>query len=94
MRDPDSFKAELFRVDGGNWMFVAIPEEYAPDGTVAWGRCPVLATVDDSTWATSAWKDKAHGWLLPVPRKLRKDKTAGDIVTVALREDPARPWPR
>ena len=51
------FKAKLFRVDGGNWFFARIPKGRAPRATHAWGRTPVCARVDGTTWETSVWWD-------------------------------------
>ena len=44
----------------------------------------MLATVDGRAWATSVWRDRKHGTLLPVPKRLLGDKGAGDFVRVAL----------
>ena len=43
------------------------------------------ATVDGRAWATSVCGDRAHGTLLPVPKRLLGGKQAGDVVSVALR---------
>ena len=51
-------------------MFARIPDAHAPPATHAWGRTPVDATVDGRAWATSVWRDRAHGTLLPVPKRL------------------------
>jgi hypothetical protein len=45
----------------------------------------VDATVDGRAWATSVWRDRAHGTLLPVPKRLLGGKEAGDVVSVSLR---------
>jgi hypothetical protein len=44
----------------------------------------VLARVDGASWETSVWKDKTHGTLLAVPKRLRGEKGDGDVVTVEL----------
>ena len=36
-------------------------------------------------WATSVWHDRAHGTLLPVPKRRLGGKQAGDVVSVSLR---------
>lgn len=80
------FKATLVRFPGvGGWTFAQVPEHRAPPATHAWGRTPVLASVDGVTWATSVWRDKKHGTLLPIPKKVRGSKGDGDVVLVALR---------
>ena len=42
------------------------------------------ATVDGERWETSVWRDRAHGTLLPVPKRMRKGREAGDVLTVEL----------
>ena len=83
-----AFKAVLFRYPGpGGWTFAPVPRKFAPPVTHGWGRTPVIATVDGRTWKTSVWRDKAHGTLLPVPKRLRPRKEEGDAVLVELRPD-------
>ena len=48
----------------------------------------MIATVDDETWETSVWRDRQHGTLLPVPKKVRRGKEHGDQVTVELKPRP------
>jgi len=84
-RPPKGFKTKLWRYPGpGGWTFALIPERHAPPTTHAWGRTPVVATVDGETWETSVWRDHAHGTLLPVPKKMRGTKDDGDEVVVSL----------
>lgn len=84
-RKPTIFRARLWRYPGpGGWTFARIPEKHAPPATHGWGRTPVHATVDGQSWATSVWRDRQHGTLLPVPRRRLGDKGAGDFVRVAL----------
>jgi hypothetical protein len=81
-----TFRAKLWRYPApGGWMFAIVPAAHAPPATHAWGRTPVQATVDGRTWATSVWRDRAHGTLLPVPKRLLGDKQAGETVVVSLR---------
>ncbi|WP_409330431.1 DUF1905 domain-containing protein [Trujillonella humicola] len=74
----------------GSWVFAPVPDEHAPDRAGAFGRVPVTATVDGRTWATSVWRDRRAGWLLPVPARVRRGKDDGDAVTVEVRVDAAR----
>ena len=81
-----TFQTTLFRYPGpGGWTFARVPEEHAPPATHAWGRTPVEATVDGHSWATSVWRDRKHGTLLPVPKRWLGDKGDGDTVAVRLR---------
>ncbi|MEV4478125.1 DUF1905 domain-containing protein [Micromonospora coxensis] len=86
-----SFEATLLRWSGsGGWVFAPVPPAYAPDTAGAFGRAPVVATVDGRTWATSVWRDRRAGWLLPVPARIRAGKDDGDVVTVTIEPDPTR----
>lgn len=79
------FSARLFRYPGkGGWTFVAVPDRLAPSRTLAWGRTPVLASVDGYEWKTSVWKGKDGGTVLAVPRAARGAKGHGDTVRVRL----------
>ena len=80
-----TFRARLWRYPGpGGWTFARIPAKHAPPATHAWGRTPVLASVDGREWATSVWRDRTHGTLLPVPKRLLGGKRDGDVVAVRL----------
>lgn len=80
------FESLLFRVAGkGGWTFATVPEHCAPQATEAWGRTPVIATVDGREWRTSVWRERSGRTLLPVPRQIRGTKGGGDAVRVRLR---------
>ena len=86
-----TFEATLVRSPGaGGWVFAPVPAEHAPDTAGPFGRVPVTATVDGRTWATSVWRDRRAGWLLPVPARVRQGKDDGDVVTVGLEVDASR----
>ena len=79
------FTAVLFRIPGkGGWTFAPVPERSAPPVQHAWGRTPVVATVDGVRWRTSVWREKSGRTLLPVPKSVRGEKGAGDRVKVRL----------
>lgn len=79
------FTATLWKHYGqGGWYFVTLPDEYAPSSTYAWGRAPVLASVDGHEWKTSVWREKSGRTLLPVPKAARGGKGHGDVVRVRL----------
>jgi hypothetical protein len=85
------FETTLVRWPGpGSWVFAPVPEEHAPPAAGAFGRAPVVATVDGVTWATSVWRDRRAGWLLPVPARVRRGKDDGDAVVVAVEIDAGR----
>jgi hypothetical protein len=80
-----TFRARLWRYPApGGWTFARIPAKHAPPATHGWGRTPVHATVDGQAWATSVWRDRKQGTLLPVPKRLLGGKQEGDFVRVAL----------
>ncbi len=80
-----AFSTTLFRYPGkGGWTFAPVPDAHAPPATHGWGRTPVVATVDGTTWRTSVWRDKTHGTLLPVPKHARGGKGHGDVVVVSI----------
>ena len=83
-----AFTTTLWQYPGeGGWVFAFIPEKYAPAATHAWGRTPVVATVDGHTWKTSVWRGKDGRTLLAVPKKIRGSKANGDRVHVRLEFD-------
>jgi hypothetical protein len=80
------FTSTMFRYPGnGGWTFVTVPEQHAPSATYAWGRSPVIASVDGHEWKTSVWREKTGRTLLAVPKAVRGSKGDGDSVRVALR---------
>ena len=85
------FEATLVRYPGpAAWVVVPLPEEHAPPAAGPFGRTPVIATVDGVRWATSAWRDRDGGWMLPVPARVRRGKDDGDVVTVEVVVDGTR----
>ena len=79
------FTATLFRIPGkGGWTFAPVPPAQAPPATQAWGRTPVVATVDGYRWKTSVWRERSGRTLLPVPKAARGAKGDGDRVRVCL----------
>jgi hypothetical protein len=86
-----AFEARLVRWSGpAAWVFAPVPEDEAPEAAGAFGRVPVRATVDGRTWATSVWRDREAGWLLPVPARIRQGKDDGDVVAVSIEVDMGR----
>ena len=68
----------------GGWIYVLIPKKLAPPITRAWARTPVRASVDGVEWDTSVFRTKAGEGFLPVPKRVRGEKSAGERVTVAF----------
>ncbi len=86
-----AFEATLVRYPGpAAWVVAPVPEEHAPPAAGAFGRTPVVATVDGVTWSTSVWRDRAGSWMLPVPARVRRGKDDGDVVVVELVVDGGR----
>ena len=85
MSTTTEFTTTLFRIPGkGGWTFAPVPDESAPPARLAWGRTPVVATVDGRRWKTSVWREKSGRTLLPVPKAARGAKGDGDRVRVRL----------
>ena len=79
------FTATLVRYPGkGGWIFAPVPDKYAPPVTHGWGRTPVTATVNGTTWETSVWRGKEGRTLLAVPKRVRHELGDGDAVTVHI----------
>ena len=79
------FTSELFTYPGkGGWTFAEVPERWAPPVTDGWGRTPVRATVDGTSWDTSVWRETSGPTLLPVPKRVRGAKGHGDRVKVRI----------
>jgi hypothetical protein len=79
------FESTLMRVFGkGGWVFAEVPAEHAPIVSFGWGRTPVRATVDGTSWNTSVWREKSGRTLLAVPKKVRGTKDHLDTVAVHL----------
>lgn len=82
------FRATLARIPGkGGWTYVKVPKRLTPPITRAWGRTPIRAGLDGTTWTTSVWRSKDGSGFLPVPRRVRGDKEAGARVTVTFEFD-------
>ncbi len=81
-----TFTVSMFRWSEGkgSWFFVEVPNCYAPAVTHGWGRAPVTATVNGTTWETSVWRGKDGRRLLAVPAKVRGTKGDGERVRVTL----------
>ena len=79
------FTARLWRIPGkGGWTFATVPPKHAPSKSLAWGRMPVVASVDGNAWKTSVWREKSGRVLLPVPRSVRGAKGEGNTVRITL----------
>jgi hypothetical protein len=95
-RDPfdetHRFTATLFHTGGkGGWTFAPLPKDLKLPVTGSWGMTPVIAAVDGKPWKTTVWRDeKSKSSFLPVPKKIRGSKGAGDTVNVELRMDRER----
>ena len=80
-----AFTAKLFRYPGkGGWTFATVPDRFAPPVTHGWGRTPVTATVNGTTWDTSVWRGKDGRTLLAIPKQVRGDLGDGDAVKVRI----------
>lgn len=83
-----SLTVVLWRWSGsanGDWFFVGVngPVADALSGTAlmqrletgrrsGWGSVKVQATIGRTTWSTSAFPSREHGWIIPVKATVRK----------------------
>lgn len=82
----EPFTAELFTGEGkGAWTFVKVPPELAPPIIGNWGMTPVEATMDGKLWLTTLWRSKIGEYWLPLPKKVRQGKKAGDAAHFTIR---------
>ena len=88
------FTAPLFKWSGGNWFFVALPQEAAAEARFeaaglrgGFGSIKVIASVGGSEWKTSLFPDRERDtFLLPMKKTVREAEQLdeGDAVDVAL----------
>lgn len=88
------FRATLFKWSGGNWYFIALPEEAAAEARFeaaglrgGFGSIKVVARVGESEWRTSLFPDKTRDtFLLPMKKVVRQAEglEEGDAVDVSL----------
>jgi hypothetical protein len=78
----------------GSWHFLTVPEDEAVEIRAhsfgsqrrGFGSVRVAATINDVTWRTSVFPQKAGGYILPIKADVRRRAgvSAGDDVTVTL----------
>ena len=79
------FRTKLFKYPGkGGWTFATVPKKHAPSAKMAWGRTPVIASLNGTEWRTSVWTEKSGRVLLPIPAKVRGPLEDGDTVVLEL----------
>lgn len=85
LQEGQSFVAVLFKYPGkGGWTFAPVPEQHAPPFKLAWGRTPVMATLNGKRWSTSVWTERSGRILLPIPKEVRGTMGEGDSVEISL----------
>ncbi|MBL7499496.1 DUF1905 domain-containing protein [Frankia sp. CNm7] len=79
-RPAATFESELARYPRtGGWVFAPVPDDHAPDTAGAFGRVPVIVTVDGRTWPTGVWRDRKAGWLLAVRPASARARTMATV---------------
>jgi hypothetical protein len=63
---------------------VSVPKKMTPPITRAWGRTPVVASIDGVEWTTSIFRSKDGKGFLPVPKRVRAGKEEGARVTMTF----------
>lgn len=83
-----SFSAPLWRWPTPNGvLLVTVPEAVRPPALAAFGRTPVVATVNGKTWKTSIFASSSHGAILLVPKKVARPWVEGDELEVRFEVD-------
>lgn len=91
------FDAELWQWEAatgeGSWVFLTVPEDVDDEIRLTagpprgFGSVRVEASVGSSTWRTSVFPSKQHGFVLPVKKDVRRREgvDVGDTIKVGLR---------
>ena len=88
-----TFRAELWSSESvASWAFVSLPPEMGDDVRLlsgpptGFGSVRVEVVLGTSTWRTSVFPDKAHGYVLPVKSAVRRREglEIGDRVELTL----------
>jgi hypothetical protein len=83
----------LWSGEGGRWHFLTVPGEQSTEiraralgSPRGFGSVRVEASINEVTWRTSVFSQKAGTYLLPVKAEVRRkaDIAAGEEITVSL----------
>jgi len=80
-----TFKSTLIKLQ--SWFIAALPKSIKIEGVHAFGRTPIIATVNNKTWKTSIWTQKDGTTMIAVPKKVRGLLHEGDEVVIKFEFD-------
>lgn len=92
------FASTIWLTEGfGGWHFISLPdnevaaitEQFRGVKRRGWGSIPVQATIGKTTWNTSIFPDKKHGFVMAIKADVRKRENLhnGDTIDVTLNID-------
>jgi hypothetical protein len=82
MKESYQFKSVLTKLE--SWFVAPLPEDIKIEAVHAFGRTPVIATVNDKTWSTSIWTERSGKTMIAVPKKVRDNLSKGDEVEITF----------
>jgi len=80
-----TFKTSLVKLQ--SWIIAPLPKNIKIQAVHAFGRTPVLATMNEKTWKTSLWTEKSGETMIAVPKKVRGFLGEGDVVEITFEFD-------
>ncbi|HFU75347.1 MAG TPA: DUF1905 domain-containing protein [Arcobacter sp.] len=85
MKESYQFKSTLTKL--ANWFVAPLPDDIQIEAVHAFGRTPVIATVNNKTLATSIWREKNGKTMIAIPKKVRGKLLEGDEVEIYFKFD-------
>lgn len=82
MEKKHTYKAILTKSQ--TWYFAYLPHSIKIEAVHAFGRTPIIATLDDKTWSTSVWTEKNGNSSIAIPKKIRGNLSEGDEVEITF----------
>lgn len=85
MKESYQFKSSLTKLQ--TWFVAPLPYDIKVEAVHAFGRTPVIATVNNKTWSTSLWTEKDGKTMIAIPKKVRGGLLEGDEVEIYFKFD-------
>jgi hypothetical protein len=70
-----------------SWYIAPLPDHFEIEAVQAFGRTPVIATLEGKTWSTSLWTEKSGQTMIAIPKKVRGSYGEGDLVEISFEFD-------
>lgn len=85
MQKSYSFSTILMKLS--TWTVAPLPPEIEIQAVSAFGRTPVIATINSKVWSTSLWTDKEGKTMIAVPKGVRGSLVEGDVAEISFEFD-------